>query len=1029
MIIKDWTESRLARSLANYSGPDAEAVRSLMHSRMPDIQAVLSAGGTSSLDFTLHDSGHAFRVAERMVDIVPEESLDGLSYYECALLLLSAYLHDIGMTPAKSHIAPLHSYLMSGNPGVLEPDNVNALQAWLDDYRSGITPPLTVGRDMPDALLLADEIVTYYAREKHNDWSEDWIRAYFVDAKMGAYSGWIEDLIALCRSHHYGYELLAGDSFRARIVGSPSVVVNLRYLAAVLRISDVLEFDPERTPTVVFRHRDVSSGSALYWYKDHEISLRQDSDRIVISARPRCARLHRAVEETVNQINDELTLCSRLSEEYPFNHCAGVSEPTPHRWILASTCHSTIEPLRGAYEYIDGAFRPDTARLLELLSGIDLYGSTYAAIRELIQNATDAVREQVAHVRLRRQNPEDPRHEQNLGLEHSINILVTKNEEGYWLVCSDTGVGMSKAIIRDHLLVSGRGRRHDVIDLERRCRASGFNLGRTGQFGIGVLSYFMLAKRVEISSRRSQQAGAAESHGWHFTTDGVGSFGELKTDPRVEHGTTVRMLLRPEVLLPNVEGWCKGLLHYLRDLLFYTPCRIDLSGEGCGIVPTSFGPGWSRSPEQLTSRSMAMFSKINSALDSGRQIPLDVLPAEEREKRVAAEIANTEVMTEFRNSIRWQAFTGDWKGFGLDRGRSPVLRARSRRQEHDNVLLEVDLTSDRAGRVSVDRNTAEFSEDATLAIRAAVASSLQALSELINSWGNSAYSLINARSASIDAALDYRGSWPVSGSRSQMILKPLQYPVIDSSAFKYDEIPEKQLSWRGKKVSVIPSLTDRSESSHWQGIGWHSGTTRPSKIVLFPKWRMQLAALWERPEDKVDARGVSAGFPPAWKLVVGAHFEDYEQQGRSQTIWNQNGKVFKSLTPEAIAWASATFSTLADPLPYKESILGNRALAAAWVAHCLKTSQSAIWNGLRDRDLELLPAVFRLLRIECPKGTKPRILFWMEETQAQLCVLTEMQWYDERVAGAREPLLPDPGLDWKLGLPDKERLSNHRHGR
>lgn len=85
MALKDWSESRLARQLANYDGAEAEAVLSVVRISMPDIQAVLTAGGTASLDFTLHDAGHAFRVAERMTEIIPEESLRGLSCYECAL--------------------------------------------------------------------------------------------------------------------------------------------------------------------------------------------------------------------------------------------------------------------------------------------------------------------------------------------------------------------------------------------------------------------------------------------------------------------------------------------------------------------------------------------------------------------------------------------------------------------------------------------------------------------------------------------------------------------------------------------------------------------------------------------------------------------------------------------------------------------------------------------------------------------------------------------------------------------------------
>ena len=37
--------------------------------RMPRIEVILKSGGTSPNDFTLHDEGHSYRVAERMYAI------------------------------------------------------------------------------------------------------------------------------------------------------------------------------------------------------------------------------------------------------------------------------------------------------------------------------------------------------------------------------------------------------------------------------------------------------------------------------------------------------------------------------------------------------------------------------------------------------------------------------------------------------------------------------------------------------------------------------------------------------------------------------------------------------------------------------------------------------------------------------------------------------------------------------------------------------------------------------------------------
>jgi len=146
---------------------------------------------------------------------------------------------------------------------------------------------------------------------------------------------------------------------------------------------------------------------------------------------------------------------------------------------------------------------------LELLSGLELYGTPFAAIRirEVLQNSFDAVREQIAHERLDELNPSDSEGAKELAKHHHVKLRFESLPGATVLTCSDTGVGMTKAIICEHLLVSGTPTRHDVLELERKCKASGFSLGRTGQFGIGVLTYFMLADRVAIRTWRSQECG------------------------------------------------------------------------------------------------------------------------------------------------------------------------------------------------------------------------------------------------------------------------------------------------------------------------------------------------------------------------------------------------------------------------------------------------------------------------------------------------------------------------------------------
>jgi hypothetical protein len=90
--------------------------------------------------------------------------------------------------------------------------------------------------------------------------------------------------------------------------------------------------------------------------------------------------------------------------EAPFEKCPGLTDNLPHHWDLVSSIHRNISAKDEAYEYINGAFRPNTQKLLELLSGVELYSTQLAAVRELLQNAFDTVREQMAYERLAKSN-------------------------------------------------------------------------------------------------------------------------------------------------------------------------------------------------------------------------------------------------------------------------------------------------------------------------------------------------------------------------------------------------------------------------------------------------------------------------------------------------------------------------------------------------------------------------------------------------------------------------------------------------
>ena len=110
--MSEYKNCGLWKALESQTGSHAEECRTTLRAIMPEIQAVLASGGTSPKDFTLHDAGHSFRVAKRMGEVAGN-ILTNLTCFELSLLLLSAYLHDIGMTPEFKKVDAHFTYLLT----------------------------------------------------------------------------------------------------------------------------------------------------------------------------------------------------------------------------------------------------------------------------------------------------------------------------------------------------------------------------------------------------------------------------------------------------------------------------------------------------------------------------------------------------------------------------------------------------------------------------------------------------------------------------------------------------------------------------------------------------------------------------------------------------------------------------------------------------------------------------------------------------------------------------------------------------
>lgn len=135
-----WQQTALWKVLDKNTAPEADACKSLLKRWMPTIETLLAKAGTAPSDFTLHDAHHGFRVSHQMADLIPDDVLPQLCPYELVQLLLSAYLHDVGMTPNQAKVTLHYNYLLSGVGELPLADGKTKLsESEIDEFSDGWT--------------------------------------------------------------------------------------------------------------------------------------------------------------------------------------------------------------------------------------------------------------------------------------------------------------------------------------------------------------------------------------------------------------------------------------------------------------------------------------------------------------------------------------------------------------------------------------------------------------------------------------------------------------------------------------------------------------------------------------------------------------------------------------------------------------------------------------------------------------------------------------------------------------------------
>jgi molecular chaperone HtpG len=268
-------------------------------------------------------------------------------------------------------------------------------------------------------------------------------------------------------------------------------------------------------------------------------------------------------------------------------------------------------------------FQAETAQLLNLMIH-SLYTQREIFLRELISNASDALD------RLRFEALT------NIGLvpaDHKYEIRLKPDLTARTLTISDTGIGMSRQELIEHIGTIARSGTQELRKRVKESQSAEAFAELIGQFGVGFYSAFMVSDRVVIVTRRASEASATR---WESTGDGAYTLADAE---KPTPGTDITLYLKKPDPENGVEDYTDRwklaiIVHKYSDFIAYPiiyegpaqePGEDDKDKEIKIETKTlnSMKPIWTRGRSEVSDSDYKDFYKH---LSSDMTEPLKVLP-------------------------------------------------------------------------------------------------------------------------------------------------------------------------------------------------------------------------------------------------------------------------------------------------------------------------------------------------------------------------------------------------------------------
>lgn len=457
------------------------------------VKEILSTFGSNLIfkEYTTHDITHIDDMLATADWIIPDKTKEIMSAGDWLMLVLSIYFHDMGLIVTEEEFANrskstfehfCREKLFSGPGG--------------DDYKSKVD---ALGDGHRDRFLYQE-----FVRHNHATRIKVWLNGEkcfelgycaaqieLIDKLLSKLSPEFRaDLALVCESHNLD-DIEDIKKYRQNhpYGNSDSEEVNLQYIAALLRTIDLIQITKRRAPSALYRLIDPTDPiSQQEWAKQNAVTrvraqLRKDEDGAVAhNLQPDTIEVFAQFENETSYfgLNSYLRYANeQVRATYQSLDKSKKTATKDYRFPWRRVDDTNV--VASGFEQEPFGFEIDQEKILDLLTGHTLYNDSSVVVRELTQNAVDAVRLQFFGT--------------SGGSEENGSISVEWNSEKNELTITDNGTGMSQYVIENHLLKVGSSKYQDP-----KFREQNPDFTPISRFGIGVLTAFMVADKVEITT-------------------------------------------------------------------------------------------------------------------------------------------------------------------------------------------------------------------------------------------------------------------------------------------------------------------------------------------------------------------------------------------------------------------------------------------------------------------------------------------------------------------------------------------------